>query len=134
VVAVGIIDIILGWDESKPTLPTLPWENFKRTDQPAEQSQSDKNSEIIANAYSQSKMENVMYGNAPTDTIAADAASPVKAAMRDSNPAGGELQEVQLPHEDPIRPQPEQQEEPAPGHLDVESIELDDPYKVTEPK
>lgn len=33
VISVGIIDIILGWDESKPTLPTLPWENFKRTDQ-----------------------------------------------------------------------------------------------------
>jgi len=39
VIAVGIIDIILGWDESKgalTVLPTLPWDNFKRNDQAAE--------------------------------------------------------------------------------------------------
>lgn len=67
--------------------------------------------------------------------MAADAASPVKAAMRDSYPAGGELQEVQLPHEQPQPEvaQPVDEEQPA-RDLDVESIELDDPYKVTETK
>lgn len=53
--------------------------------------------------------------------------------MRESYPQGGELQEVQLPHEQEA-PAAQKQQEPEPGHLDVESIELDDPYKVTEPK
>jgi len=48
---VGIIDIILGWEEAKVTLPTLPWKNFERTDKPEETNQSARNAEIIQDGY-----------------------------------------------------------------------------------